>query len=67
MTIITQDKHKIFNLPEDEIWQIWISLNAITKKYEMFLIVGRTGSQEKIAEYEDEATAEMALQNVIKM
>lgn len=67
MTIITQDKSKIFNLPETEIWQIWISHNLITKKYEMFLVIGRTGSQEKIAEYEDKATAEIALQNVIKM
>lgn len=67
MRIVTQDKSKIFNLPEDEIWQIWISHNLITDKYDMFLVVGKTGNQEKIAQYEDRETAEFALQNVIKM
>ena len=66
MTIITQDKSKIYNLPEETQWQIWISENIITKRYEMFLIVGRTGSQEKIAEYNTIETAQFALENILK-
>lgn len=64
MTIITQDMNKIINLPENEYWRIWIEENKINNKYEIFIIVGKTGSQEKIFEFEDRISAQQTLINM---
>ena len=61
MTVIAQDMNKIINLPENEYWRIWIEENKINNKYEIFIIVGKTGSQEKIAEFTDKITAQQTL------
>lgn len=58
MTIITQDKSKIFNLPENIEWKIWFVENPRKSGYEVFLTIGRTGGIEKIAEFKDKYTAQ---------
>lgn len=57
MTIITQDKSKIINLPSNMEWRIWSLENSITKKHEIFISIGKISSQEKIAEFESKNDA----------
>ena len=61
MVIITQDENKVINLPKNEQWQVWIENNKNKKTYEIFLTIGKTGNQQKVAEYTKEIDAKNML------
>ena len=63
MIIFTQNNDKIINMPKNEQWQVWIENNKNKNTYEIFLTIGKTGIQQKIAEYTEEINAKNTLSN----
>ena len=64
MIIMIQNGDKIINMPKNEQWQVWIENNKNKKTYEIFLTIGKTGIQQKVAEYIKEIDAKKILDNL---
>lgn len=64
MIIMIQNGDKIINVPKNEQWQVWIENNKNKKTYEIFLTIGKTGIQQKVAEYKEEIDAKKILDNL---
>lgn len=63
MIIMIQNGDKIINMPKNEQWQVWIEHNKNKNTYEIFLTIGKTGVQQKVAEYKEEIDAKKILGN----